>query len=257
MKKVLSLISILSLVLMFNACSEEEGTLFDLGENDYWSFHASEQTVNATDAGKSAVYLYHINDAKVTPVNIAVDYIGGSESVLSVSQTSINAVDEAGNKAAIEITYNMNDLEYNVPYKLDISIPVQEGYAVEGQLIDTVRVTVIRPLTFVELGVGSFTSASFEATWDQLVLSANETPMYQLPDCFEKGKPINIIINGDGTVTIPEQVAWNYSAALGDVYVDGTGTVAGNVVTMNLRHVLKSIPHNFGVFTEVLTLPAE
>ncbi|MEA4974862.1 MAG: hypothetical protein VB046_03925 [Paludibacter sp.] len=257
MKKVLSLISILSLVLMFNACSEEEGTLFELGENDYWSFHSDEQTVNATEAGKSAVYLYHINDAKVSPVNITVDYIGGSESVLSVSQTSINAVDDAGNKAAIEITYDINNLEFNVPYKLEISIPVQEGYALEGQLIDTVKVTVIRPLTFVELGVGSFTSASFEDTWEQLVLSANETPMYQLPDCFEKGKPINIVINGDGTVTIPEQAAWNYNAALGDVFVSGTGTVAGNVVTMNLEHVVKSINYSFGVFAEVLTLPAE
>lgn len=257
MKKVLSLISILSLVLMFNACSEEEGTLFELGENDYWSFHAVKQSIDANESGKAVVYLYHINDAKVTPVNLTVSYDAGAVGKITVTQTSINSVDEEGNKAAIEITYDVEDLEYNVPYKVQISIPAQEGYPVSNTLKESVEVTIIRPLTFVELGMGSFTSASFEATWDQLVLSANETPMYQLPDCFEKGKPINIIINGDGTVTIPEQVAWNYSAALGDVYVDGTGTVAGNVVTMNLRHVLKSIPHSFGVFTEVLTLPAE
>lgn len=254
MKKVLSLISILSLVLMFNACSEEEGTLFELGDKDYWSFHSAEQNFEASETGKAVVYLYHINDAKVTPVNIAVDYIGGSESVLSVSQTTINGVDGSGNKAAIEITYDLNDLDFNVPYKLDISIPVQEGYAVEGQLIDTVQVTVIRPLTFSPIGTGLFVSAFFEEQWEQPVLLAEQAEVYQCPSLYGNGNNVNFVVEG-ATVTVPQQPGWTHST-YGTVYVEGTGTKAGNVLTVSIKHFVPGVG-SFGTYVEVLTLPAQ
>jgi hypothetical protein len=254
MKKILSLIGVLSIVLMFNACSEEEGTLFEIGANDYWSFHAAKQTVNANASGKSVVYLYHINDAKVTPVDLTVAYIGGSNTMITVATTSINAVDEDGNKAAIEITYDFESLDYNVPYKVEISIPAQDGYAVEDQLVETVEITIVRPLTFSPIGTGLFVSAFFEESWEQPVSLAEQAEVYQCPGLYATGYDVNFMVDGS-TVTVPEQFGWKHST-YGDISIQGTGTKEGNVLTVSIEHFVPGLG-SFGAETEVLTLPAQ
>jgi len=257
MKKILSSLSILSVLLMFNACSEKEGTLFDFGGKDFWSFHSAKQTLEADETGKVNVYLYHLGaSTSITPVELTVEYETGSEGVLSVAATSFNSVDKDG-KAVIEITYNIEDLEYNVPYKLTISISEQPDYPVEESLVSSVLVTVIRPLTFKSLGVGTFISEAFEDEWDQPVLLADQTPLYQLPNLYDNGYPINIIDNGDGTVTVELQPAWNYNATYGDVYVVGDGIKEGNVITLELEHILLSANYSFGAYEEILILPEE
>ncbi len=250
MKKILSLLSIL---LMFNACSEKEGTIFDFDGKDYWSFYSAKQNFETDETGKSYVYLYHLNPTIISSVDITVEYGEDSEGLFFVGETSFDSVDE-NNKAVIEITYNADDLEYNVPYTLKFSIP-EQAYPFEDGLVNSVTVTIIRPLTFKNWGIGIFISEFFGGEWEQPILLADQASIFQLPDWYESGYPINIIDNGDGTVTIKPQPAWYYDEDFGVVYVVGEGIKEGNMITIELEHIIWNIQYSFGIYKERVILP--
>jgi hypothetical protein len=252
MKKIVLLFSILSLLLVFNACSSE-GTLFDFEGKDFWSFRSARQNFIADETGKVGVYLHHLSDGKLTPVTVSATYSEGAEELFSVATTSFNTVDERG-RAVIEIAYNVEDLEYNTPYTVTLSVPVQDYPRTNG-LITTVTVEIRRPLTFSSIGTGVFLSEWLEEEKEQPVMLANQATIYRLLDLYDTGYHIDIIDNGDGTVTIESQPAWFDEEWEEDVNVVGTGTKVGNVITMQLDHYYPSDGWSFGVFEEVLTLP--
>ena len=254
MKKILSLLSILSILLIFNSCSNEEGTIFDFEGKDYWSFLTASQSFEANETGKAIVYLYHLNPDAITPVNITCEYDNNSQGLLSVSQTSVSSIDEK-NRTAIEITYKMSDLEYNVPYIVKVSVPEQTTYPIDKTLVTSATVTITRPLTFKNMGTGYFVSEAFEDEWNQPVQLADQAVIYRLPNLYDNGYNIMIEDNGNGTVTVKAQPGWYYSATYGDVYVRGNGVKEGKIITLSLEHIIWGIKHSFGFYEEILTLP--
>jgi len=249
MKKIFSILSAICFAsLLFTACEKQEGTLFDFEGKDYYSFGTEENEFEYDESGKATVYLYHLNENVVSPVDISYDMDEGSENVFTnVVQGELN-----GSEIPVVISYDPSAMEFNTPYSLTLSIP-EQNYP-PGSAIETTTVTLVRPLTFSELGIGYFVSEAWGEEWDQPVLLADQAEVYQLPDLYEADVPINISVNGS-TVTISPQKAWYYSDTYGWVYVRGTGTKTGKTLEMAIEHYIPSINYSFGEFAEILTLP--
>ncbi|MDR1683275.1 MAG: hypothetical protein LBS25_07820 [Candidatus Symbiothrix sp.] len=253
MKKIIYILSSLFLIAGFIACDQDTtGTKFDFGGKDYYTFRTKTTTINASESGKASVNLYHLNSSVSSSVDITVEYDEAAEGLFTVTSSTVSFTTDT-EPSAIEITYNVEDLEFNVEYHILISVP-EQTYGPKSD-VQTIDVKIINPPTFNELGTGLFTSEFFEDEWEQVVLWANEVPIYQLPDLFEPGYNINLLLNEDNTVTVDPQPAWNYNANYGDVYVVGEGVKEGNVITLTLEHVVWSIEYSFGAFEEILVLP--
>ena len=257
MKRILSTLSILSVLLFFNACSEPKGTIFDLGGQDFWAFRSATNNLNATEAGRAVVHLHHISDiSTVAPINVTVTFAEGVEGLFTVTGTSFNSVDEF-NRATIVINYDIEKLDFNVPYTITLELSKQPNYPfTDGDsFVTTTRVNITRQLTFTTLGVGTFISDFDADEWEQPVQLGVQAVVWRLPNLYESGRAVDIIYNGDGTVTVRSQPAWTHSAGI--VEVRGTGVKVGNEITMQLQHWIPSIPppNSFGTFEEVLILP--
>lgn len=235
---------------MFNACSNDDSLLFSLGEKDFWTFQHATQNFTANEEGKITIFLQHLSQTStVTPVTVTVDF-GDNADLFIVANTRFTSVDNLG-RAVIEITYNEQELGFT-PYTIVLSIP-EQNYPVAGSLINSMSVNIARPLTFTEVGVGTFISDFFEEEWEQEVLLADQVAMYRLPNLYESGRAIDVVDNGDGTVSIASQHAWTH-ATHGAVHVEGTGTKTSTTITMALRHYVPGVG-SFGTFDEVLILP--
>jgi hypothetical protein len=256
MKKILSTLSILSVLLFFNACSEPHGTYLDLGGQDFWAFRAATNNFTANETGEVVVPIFHIgNTSTISPINVNVTFTEGEESLFTVTGTSFDSVDE-NNRATITISYNINDLDMGSPHTIRLSFSEQPDYPFPAGLITTTTVNITRPLdlaslTFSKLGVGEFVSDFFEEEWPQPVLLANEATVYQLPGLYEDGYNIFIVVNRRGEANITSQPAWE--SVHGVVEVRGTGVKEGNVITMQLNHWVPGVGQ-FGTFEEVLIL---
>ena len=253
MKKILYILSSVLLMVGLIACDQDTtGTKFDFGGKDYYTFRTKTATINASESGKAYANLYHLNTSVSSSVDITVEYNDAADGLFAVTSSTVSfGANTEPN--AIEITYNVDDLEFNVDYHILISIP-EQTYAPKTD-VQTIDVKIVRPLTFNELGIGLFSSESFGEEWEQPVLLANEAPIYQLPDLFEADYNIHLILNEDNTVTVEPQPAWNYDADNGDVYVVGEGVKESNVITLTLEHIIWSIEYSFGAFEEILVLP--
>ena len=285
MKKILSLLGILSIVLMFNACSEKEGTLFDFGGQDFWSFRSAKQSFEADATGKVNVYLHHLTSSSISPIDVIVEFGDGSEGLFSVGPTSFNSVDE-NNRATIEITYSMEDLEFNVPYTLELSLSDQPDYPREGGLITTVTVTIVRPLTFSSIGEGTWTDgiiiALFEAptlTYPVEVEKADQVEgIYRLVNPYGYGvyefteegdviyEPVYVTIDATDPdrVIIPRAglgIDWGYGEFFIGSLDYGYGTLEGNTITFPAESLGVGMRDwsgdEYGVYSEecILVLP--
>ena len=257
MKKTLSFIIAASAFLAFVACTNEEGPLFDFQSNDYWSFQLNKQTFDANATGKNTVYLYHLNPAKVTPVNLTVKYDEGSEGVLSVTRTAINSVDESG-KTAVEIAYDMKNMEFNVPYTLGLSIPKDTTYPVaKSTLVDNVSVTVIRRLTFSDLGEGRLNSTWLGEEIPVQIQKAAEANCYKVVAPYAKGYDMLVFVEGNTASVARQQIDLYQNAA--PTYVDGSGTFADGVITLtldfNMYYPANTIYYQELGDVETITLP--
>lgn len=154
-----------------------------------------------------------------------------------------------------DILFDSEALVYNYDYTLILELAPDASEYPLGTDIKQIEVTIKRSLTFSDYGVGVFSSEAFGEEWEQPLLVADQAEVYRLPDLYEPEYPIDILFNGDGTVTVDPQPAWFYNDDYGDVYVMGTGTVENGIVTMQLEHYVASIDESFGVFTEILIMP--
>jgi hypothetical protein len=231
MKKILSLIIAAGMFIQFVACTNEEGPLFDFHEKDYWSFQSKTQSFSANETGKCTVYLYHLNTAKITPVNLKVEYSEGASGILSVAQTAVSSVDESG-KTAVEIAYRLNDMEFNKPYTLGLSIPKDTTYSVKGSLVDSVSVTVVRKLTFSVLGEGSLNSTWLGEEIPVQIQKAAEANIYKLVAPYAEGYDVLVAVEGN-TAAVARQQTELYKDAV-PTYVEGSGTFADGVITLTL-----------------------
>ena len=254
MKKILSKLSILSVLLFFNACSEPHGTYLDLGGQDFWAFRTATNNVTANQTGRVEIPLFHIsNTSTITPINVNVTFAEGEESLFTVTGTSFNSVDEF-NRAIIVINYDIEKLDFNVPYTITLTLSEQPDYPFTGgaSFVTTTRVNITRPLTFTNLGTGLYFSDWWEEEWPQPVQLGVEAVAWRLPNLHSNGRDIIIMYDGNGEVSVASQPAW--SSVHGLVEVRGTGEKDGNVITMMIQHWIPGVGQ-FGTWEEILTLP--
>jgi len=108
---------------------------------------------------------------------------------------------------------------------------------------------------YTPIGSGIFTSAFFGDEWsvDIEKLEVGDITLYKVKGLYESGYDITIIVNG-GEVTIEDQPAWFYDSDYGDVYISGSGTLNGKVMTLLIEHYIPDVG-GWDPETEVLTLP--
>jgi hypothetical protein len=107
---------------------------------------------------------------------------------------------------------------------------------------------------YTPIGTGTFTSVFFEDEWsvDLEKLEVGSVTLYKAKGLYEAGYDITIVVEGEN-VTVEEQAAW-YSNDYGDVFVTGSGTASGKVLTMSLEHFVPGLG-GWDPETEILTLP--
>ena len=107
---------------------------------------------------------------------------------------------------------------------------------------------------YTPIGTGFFVSELFENSWDVDIkkLEVGSLTLYKAAGLYETGNDITIIVEGNN-ITINDQLAW-YSEDYGDVYIVGSGTIEGKVMTMVIEHYVPDLG-SYGEFTEILTLP--
>jgi len=107
---------------------------------------------------------------------------------------------------------------------------------------------------YIPIGTGTFTSVFFEDEWpvDIEKLEAGSLTLYKAKGLYETGYDITILVEGEN-VTVEEQAAW-YHDDYGDVWITGSGTASGKVLTMSLEHFVPGLG-GWDPETEILTLP--
>jgi hypothetical protein len=108
---------------------------------------------------------------------------------------------------------------------------------------------------YTPVGRGTFTSVFFDDEWpvDIEMLEIGNLTLYKAKGLYETGYDVTIIVEGE-EVMVEEQAAWYYDDEYGDVFISGSGTISGKVLTMSLEHYIPGVG-GWPPETEVLTLP--
>lgn len=108
---------------------------------------------------------------------------------------------------------------------------------------------------FMPLGTGMFISEFFGDTWEVDLLEANlgAVKLYKAVGLYETGYDIIFIVDGTDVV-VNDQPAWYYDDDLGNVHLEGYGSINNGQLTLTLTHFIPDV-HTWEAATEVLTLP--
>ena len=169
---------------------------------------------------------------------------------------------EAGQTIFV-INLTAQNMELGEEYECALNLSEEDIATADEILNNVICKTVIkvkRDYEWEEMGTGKLTSESMgddsgnPSTWEVQVLKAKGYDVYKAVDCYEKGYDVMFKVNSDNTVTVPQQKAWTYTGH-GPVAVVGTGTKTGNVLDCKLHHIVLSLNHDLGAYSEILTLP--
>lgn len=252
MKKILYFATIIGLLFTFVSCEQDGGVTYELTDKVEASFPST--VVNyqmvAEDGNKIVVEMWRGNTkgAATVPVTITDNTNG----VFTPEKEQFDFAD-GENKAYLTITYPDINQFGGEKYVLELTID-EEMVSPSGN--GTIEISAQRKLTFNSLGVGTFTSEFFEASWDQEVLKAEEADYYRLPDCYHDDYDIEFSIQ-DGKINFARQPMGYVSADYGMTswvpnYLDDC-EIDGKTLTFVVDFMVEA--GSFGVFSEVLEMP--
>lgn len=253
MKKILFLISIITVFLLASSC-RQEGVKYELGDKIEVSFPSTivNFSMVAADGNKITVEMWRGNTvgAATVPVTIT-DKTGG---IFTPEKNQFDFAD-GENKAYLTFTYP--DLSKFGGEKYEIELAVTDDTQVSPNGNEKMKITAQRKLTFRSLGVGTFTSEFYEDSWPQEVQKAEEADYYRLPDCYYKGYPIEFSVT-DGKISFAKQpMGWNHSTygmvSWDPKYLDYC-EINGKVYTFAVNFVIPD-GRSFGGYFEVLEMP--
>ena len=250
MKKIV-LISLV-LVLALVSCDQENiGTLYE-PENAYVAFSSpvvSDNVLSASNNYSVHVQIVRSDLTAPTTATVSLEMNDNTNGKFALESNSVTFESGKG-EAYINIVPVVDPslLDPLKTYVFNLTITSDNASA----LFNTT--TYKASFEYTPIGSGTFTSEFFEGEWTVNIekLEVGSLILYKAKALYESGNDIIIIVDGENA-TIAEQKAW-YSEDYGDVYVTGTGTLSGKVLTMTLEHLVPNFG-TWGDFTEVLTLP--
>ncbi len=245
-------IIILGLAVALFSCDQENmGTLYE-PESPYVSFSSSVVSGNvlSTENGFSVnVQLVRSDLSTAASAEVALEMNEDIEGVFDLESTTVS-FEEGKGKAYVKIvpTVDPSSIDPTKTYVFNLTITSENA----SELYNTT--TYKASFKYTPIGTGNFQSEFFETSWAVEIekLEVGNKVLYKAKNLYETGYNITIVTEGEN-VTVNLQTAW-YHGDYGDIYVAGSGTVSGKVITMVLDHHVPELG-SFGEYTEVLTLP--
>ena len=250
MKKV---VLIVFFALSLFACDQENiGTIYE-PEAPYVAFSSPIVPENILSAGNNysvSVQIVRSDLSTATTANVSLEMNDNIEGVFELESSSVTFENGKG-EAYIKI----------VPVVDAAAIDPTKAYVfnltLTGDNVSSLynKTTYKASFQYTSIGAGTFNSMFFEDEWsvDIEKLEVGDLVLYKTKGLYEDGYDITIIVDGEN-VTVDGQPAWYYDDEYGEVYVSGSGTISGKVVTLSLTHYIPDV-YAWDPATEVLTLP--
>jgi hypothetical protein len=250
MKKI---VLIVFLAISLFACDQENiGTLYE-PEVPYVAFSSSivpENILSADNNYSVTVQIVRSDLSTATTANVSLEMNDNIEGVFDLESSSVTFENGKG-EAYIKI----------VPVVEAASIDPTKAYVfnltLTGDNVSSLynKTTYKASFQYTSIGAGTFNSMFFEDEWsvDIEKLEVGNLVLYKTKGLYEDGYDITIIVDGEN-VTVDGQPAWYYDDEYGEVYVSGSGTISGKVLTLSLTHYIPDV-YAWDPATEVLTLP--
>jgi len=244
---------ILGLMLVLTSCDQDNiGTIYEPG-NAYVAFSSSivpEYVLSADDDYSISVQIARSDLSGATTANITLEMNDDIEGVFELESSTVTFADgEATVNAKIVPLVDASELDPAVTFVFKLTLTGDNV----SPLFNTT--TYKASFKYTSLGAGDFVSEAWGEEWsvDVQMLEVGSLTIYKLKDLYEDGYDVTIMVTGD-VITIAPQPAWYYDDELGDAYIQGSGTVSGNVFSMTIEHYLPD-EFSYGDFSEILTLP--
>jgi len=251
MKNTKIILFVLALALV--SCDQENiGTLY-LPIKPYVAFSSpvvSENILSAENGYSVRCQIVRSDLKTATSANVILEMNDNIDGVFALESSTVNFEDGKGTAyAKIVPLVEPSQIDPTKTYVFNLTLS-------GDNVSDLYKTTMYKAsFAFTPIGSGIFTSAFYEDEWpvDVKKLVVGDLTLYKVKGLYEAGYDITIVVQGEN-VTVEGQAGWKYDDEYGDVYVSGSGTANGKVLTMSLVHYIPEV-YAWDAATEVLTLP--
>ncbi len=246
------LILILLAMVLFSCDQENIGTLYE-PDAPYVAFSSPVVSGNVLSAENDfsvnvQLVRSHLSGSATATVSLEMNEI--IEGVFDLESTTVTFEDGKG-KAYVKIVPQVEpgQIDPTKTYVFNLTITGENA----SELYN--KTSYRASFRYTPIGTGTFTSVFFEDEWtvDIEKLEVGSLTLYKAKGLYEAGYDITIVVEGEN-VTVEEQAAWYYDDEYGDVWISGTGTINGKIITMSLTHFIPDV-YAWNPETEILTLP--
>ncbi|MCK3683250.1 hypothetical protein [Maribellus sp. YY47] len=254
MKKLYFILLILGLAIV--SCDQDNIGEIYKPEAPYVAFASSVVPQNFLSADNDYSVMVQIVRSDLsgsTTANISLEMNDDIEGVFDLESATVTFTDgQAKAYAKIVPVIPTDQINPAKMYKFKLTLTGDNV----SELYNTTTYTALFNIEYQDAGTGDFNSDFWPGAWPVDLLKAdlgNDLIVYKAIDLYEEGYDIVIVVSG-GNVTVSGQAAWYYDDDYGDVFVSGTGTVSGKVLTLKLTHYIPDV-YAWDEATETLTLP--
>lgn len=254
MKKIHFIIMILGLAVA--SCDQDNiGEIYE-PKGSYFAFSSSIVPQNFLTAENNYSVMIEIVRSDLSgsaTANVVLEINDDIEGVFNLESTSVSfAEGQAKAYAKIVPVIPTDQINPAKMYKFTLTLTGDNV----SELYNNTTYTALFNIEYQEGGTGNFNSEFYGETWSVNLLEAdlgNDLIVYKAIDLYEEGYDIIIVVSGEN-VTVAGQAAWYYDDDYGEVFVSGTGTISGKVLTLKLTHYIPDV-YAWDEATEILTLP--
>ena len=251
MKKIYLIL--FSLAIIFFSCDQENmGTLYE-PEAPYVAFSSPVVSGNVLSAENDYTVSVQVVRSDLSGTATANVSLEMNENIEGVFDLESNAVtfEDGKSSAYLKIVPLVEPAQIDPTknYVFNLTLTGDNASALYN------KTSYRASFRYTPIGTGTFTSVFFDDLWtvDVEKLEVGSLTLYKAKGLYEAGYDITIVVEGEN-VTVEEQAAWFYDDDYGDVFVAGSGTASGKVLTMSLEHYIPGVG-GWPPETEVLTLP--
>lgn len=254
MKKIYFIVIILALAIA--SCNKDNiGEIYE-PEGPYFAFSSPivpQNFLTAENNYSVTIQIVRSNSSGDATANVSLEMNDDIEGVFDLESTSVSFAD-GQTKAYAKIAPLITPDQINPAkmYKFKLSLTGDNV----SELYNTTTYTALFNIEYQDAGTGDFNSDFWPGAWSVDLMKAdlgNDLIVYKAIDLYEEGYDITIVVSG-GNVIVSGQAAWYYDDEYGEVFVSGTGTVSGKVLTLTLTHYIPDV-YAWEASTETLTLP--
>jgi hypothetical protein len=242
-----------ALAVLITSCDQENiGTVYDPGA-PYVAFSSpvvSNNILTSENNFSVNVQIVRSDLNTSTTAEVSLEMNDNIDGVFALENSTIT-FDEGKAEAYVNIIPVVGPSEIDPTKSYVFKLTITSDNASELYNTTTYKAS----FKYTPIGTGNFVSSFDESEWpvDIEKLEVGDITLYKAKGLYESGYDVTIIVEGNN-VTINEQPAWFYDNDYGDVFIAGSGTANGKVLTMSIEHYIPDVG-GWDPATEILTLP--